>query len=403
MEAQVEAYCGLMGGGKSYSCVERITQYLAVGGCVYTDIDLAIDPWYDERYKVQRKGLRHFLKSRYRWDLQDGQYVKIPHDDVYRLSEIVPQGTVERPVLVVLDETLDNLDSLDRGESVKRLREFLSFIRHCRKFCVDLIFIAQEFTQLHNRVRGVCSSIYLCRDMAKTELPGLGMRVPWPWSMYIVVQQMDRRCKIPYRRSWLPKDDGIFGCYRTSELFRQFNLIDARTDFRGAGKKNKEVHMFWKVACVVGCMASLACVFMVARVMRRPVPVAPIVVQGAGAVGSNGVSIAHKTVRPEVEFEFDRIGIVQRPGLPIEAIASGVRYWKGRMCDKGLVEGVTSENVLFRRLDGGRLILVNADVKKMSPQDVEDRKQREVERVDESEAKEKGQGDTPSMLARLGK
>ena len=38
------------------------------------------------------------------------------------------------------------------------------------------------------------------------------------------------------KRVWKPRDVGLFGCYRTDELFRALKSADGKTDFSGEGR-----------------------------------------------------------------------------------------------------------------------------------------------------------------------
>ena len=249
----IDIYEGTIGGGKSYCAWHRALEYIAAGGCVYTNMTLELEPFRNERYKQDARGARDYLRRRYGWEYQEGQYVQLSNDELYRLHELVPPGTPDHPVLVLVDEALDFFNSLDREQSKTRLREFLSFLQHSRKCCIDVIFITQEFTELNSRIRTKVTGYYRLADVAKLRLPHIGVGFPWPFTRNFLRVQYNRTGKVFVRRQWVAKDEAVFGCYRTDEMFRELKLGSGQTDFRGQGQ-SEDFMKREMVTLVIGAM-----------------------------------------------------------------------------------------------------------------------------------------------------
>jgi hypothetical protein len=265
----VEVYCGVMGSGKSYRVVQKALDYVASGGCVFTNMKLEIEPWYNERYQVQACGCRKYLKDRYGWDLQEGQINLIDMDEVTQMHTVIPKGTVSKPVLVVVDEALDDFDSLDRDQSKGKLRDVLTWIRHIRKLNIDVCFIAHEFGELNNRIRSKASAIFQCRDMRKTPIPGIGISLFFLWP-YFTYAQFSKTGKTFINTEWVVKDKSIWGCYRTDQLFRDIKTgADRRTDFSRIEEKKKGLPMYIKAAACLALVLSIVSVYQINTFIKK--------------------------------------------------------------------------------------------------------------------------------------
>lgn len=290
----IEAFVGLIGGGKTFSAVARIAEYVASGGVVCTNIELMQEPWFNYRYadKLKRKridypvdaanlhfeenkfwanagGFRQYLLDRYQWELKPGQIIDLKSDQISgNLHEHLPAGTADKPVLVVIDEAVDWFDSEDRAEAN---REFLTFLRYSRKLCIDIIMIAQEFTELNKRIRNQVQWVWTFKDLGTERIPVFRRRYPVPWRYNIACAQWSGRrwgkdAEEPVRVEMRWKDQRIFGCYRTEELFREVKVLrDVKTDFSNEGKLNqrskKKMNKFEKLMLAASIVVSCCALF----------------------------------------------------------------------------------------------------------------------------------------------
>lgn len=284
----IECYVGLIGGGKTFNAEGRMAEYIASGGVVCTNVQQMIEPWYNYRYAKKLKkwkldektefchvdvdasgvetywanahGLRHFLLSRYGWELQEGQIRVLCNEMIEGdLHEFLPKGTIAKPVLVVIDEAVDFFDMEERKDANKA---FLTFLRYSRKLNIDIIMIAQEFTELNKRIRNQVQWVWTFKDLGTERVPILRVKFPYPYNQNICCAQWSGRrfgsgTEEPVRIKMRFKDQGVFGCYQTEELFREVNVLkNVKTDFTGEGKQirinkmNKVERGILIVACV---------------------------------------------------------------------------------------------------------------------------------------------------------
>ncbi len=259
----IECYVGLIGGGKSYNAVFRMLEYIASGGVVVTNITLKLDPWYNfnkhfigrnrsfefNGERVNARGVRHYLRERYSWELQDGQYLHVTNEQLieHGLNKHLPTSK-DKPVLVVFDESADFWDSDDRSTADK---EFLSNLRHSRKLGIDYIFIIQDMSELNKRIRNQVAYVWTFVDFATFRVAGLRLPMryvpPFHWHTQILCNQWHRRSfekggaiESVYRCTRY-KDQMIFGCYETEELHRSLEFKEGvRSDFGDEGRIVKE-------------------------------------------------------------------------------------------------------------------------------------------------------------------
>lgn len=224
----VEAFVGLVGGGKSYNSVRRMMAYMARGGRVCSNILLS-------GYKKDTKDFDEdspvlpFLRS-IGWNYQKGQYTYIPFDEMVKNPfwiQQVPAG-VDRyhRTLLVVDEATDLFDSLDGGRlrSDSAYREIFHFLRLSRHCHTDVLFIAQDIAAINTRLKGLVSFIWRSTDMKNFRLPKL--RIPFPFDLFML-QQFDRSGKYEVKREWVKKDSRVFTLYE-SEAFN--NSLSVKWD-----------------------------------------------------------------------------------------------------------------------------------------------------------------------------
>lgn len=382
----IEGYVGLIGGGKSYNATKRMLEYIASGGAVYTNMSLVLDEWYNLAYRskmaeykisyvpwsegtyccklgkeefvfradglcvarcgddgsvyVNSVGIVKYLRDVYRWRYQEGQYVKLLNEDLTgAINSLLPKGTPDKPVLAVLDEAVDFFDTDDRGKANK---EFLSFLRQSRKQCVDLIFIAQDYSELNKRIRNQTHHMWTFTDMYTFKVPGLRARLPPPWRNMILANEWNSSMTgSPIGRKWVSRDPRIFGCYRTDELFRALSVGEGKTDFSGEGVICGENKSMNKVERVFLLLAVILSVFSLAA--------------SRGKVGSSSTieSVDSAAVSQDVGCKVI-YGRFQswRVNDEIGVIVDGFRRRVGDITEWGVVVAVSAESVHIKGKQG---------------------------------------------------
>jgi len=399
----VECYSGLMGGGKSYSAVERMLRHIAGGGVVYSNILLKLEPWHNYDYsmpefslpelndevKCARHGLlrlpcfkdtpkgrewvynshgaKHYLRRFLNWEYQEGQFNYIPDDSVGSgLMHDLPCGTVDRPVLVVLDEALDHFESC--GTNVNA--EFRSFLRHVRKLGINLIFIAQDFASLEKKIRVLTHYVWTFRDLKTWKVPCIGAFLPGgvlprPWSDHIQQRQFHQKqfgqAKAEHinKNMYAMRDPFIFQCYQSVSLHNAaITMNGTAQDFGDSGRIKKGRSKVSKVERIVIYVLLAAALWFSFRKASAAQPPAVI---GSGVVSAPVV--APPVPRPEKftdGYSRNSSGeIVER--LPISWIQKGAssNFWiegvslsSGVVTVRGVVESVSSSVIKFRDIDG---------------------------------------------------
>lgn len=258
----IETYEGRLGGGKTYSAVQRIIDYLAHGGVVATNINLQLDPWHDPAYGEQA-GLREVLRRR-GWELQPGQVIILADDEfepftgsagkTIHLSKIqmfwkhVPRGTPKKPSLVVIDEAHFHFPQSGYRNLPQEVVNFLTLSRHA---CTDIIFISQHIKNMWTQMSRLAQYRWQFRDMKKFGVPfSLGfMTFTIPWFFPHVLQlQYDYDGKTLIRRNWDWRNIDVHACYRSPKLIRQFETDIEADDFAGKGLIKKGLTMKEKIS-----------------------------------------------------------------------------------------------------------------------------------------------------------
>ena len=272
----VEAFVGLVGGGKSYNSVRRMMAYMARGGRVCANIRLT--GWDDSSNDLAADSpVRDYLRS-IGWEYQAKQYIYIPFEDMVKDFEWikrVPAGVdrMHRTFLVV-DEATDLFDTLDGGrlKTDSEYREIFHFLRLSRHVHVDVLFIAQDIDSINKRLRGLVSGIWRSTDMKNFRLPVL--KIKFPFDLFLL-QLFDRTGRYETRREWLRKDTRIFGLYE-SEAFNQLLTVkwDGVAIQDGTIKEEKKkMNIVERILLVLALALSVWA--LVSSPSARPVPYVP--------------------------------------------------------------------------------------------------------------------------------
>lgn len=319
-----------MGGGKSFTAVSRMIDHIADGGVVYSNIELKLNPWFNPDYLMKEfilpeqyaepkmdltvsppvpvfvdskegrgfvynsRGARFFLSRFKNWHYQEGQFNYIPDDAVGPdLMKSLPSGSVDRPVLVILDEALDHFESCSSNVNA----EFRSFLRHVRKLGINLIFIAQDFGAMEKKIRMLVHYVWLFKDLKTWPVPCIGSAfsalrwlggnkpssaLPPPFCDNIHTRQYHQKtfgmasAEIINRQQYVYRDPFIFQCYQSVNLHNSnIQMKGKAQDFGESGRIKKEkskVKPFERVLIYALLLVSVYMSF------RRPaaVPVASV-------------------------------------------------------------------------------------------------------------------------------
>ena len=222
----IEAVTGLIGGGKTLMCLYRIIGTLAQGGTVYTNILLA---GYDEATKTfsSEAPICWFLRTYYNWELQDIQYRYLDEEKLKYWHKHISRGTDKNHVLVVIDEALEWLDSLDRYslQNDPDYRQLFTFARQSRKCYVDIMLVAQDFTALNDRIRNNCQYWWTCQDMRKYRIGFI--RFPFlPFFRWVC---QTKKGAILYAK-WVLLDPRLYALYDTTQTYCDLGIVGGVID-----------------------------------------------------------------------------------------------------------------------------------------------------------------------------
>lgn len=193
---------GVVGGGKTIFAVEETIRRISEGGHVYTNVDM------DEaqcRGYVMRKHKRY---------LKRGLIRKLPETENIRTwVDFIDFGSVEDPILVVLDEAQMFWNSRDWAKTAKAEGEnpMLSFLTQSRKAGVDVMVISQDAGNIDKQFRVLAQSVVTARNMAHMKLPIFGISLKG----FILYTWMETATRSIFKSRWWRIDKGLFKCYKT--------------------------------------------------------------------------------------------------------------------------------------------------------------------------------------------
>ena len=237
----VEAFVGLVGGGKSYNSVRRMCNYIGNGGAVVTNI--LFTGWdVDRKDFTEDAPLFDYLRKQYHWQDQQGQYQYISFDEMCTMPgwfKRVPGGSdrLHRTFLCI-DEATDLFDTLDRSKlsNDSVYRELFRFLRLSRHAHIDVLFVCQDINAINSRLRGLVSFIWRSTDLANFRVGGLKIALP---VNCFLLQQFERTGKMEVRREFVAKEPDIFKLYE-SEAFHDKLGITFATRVRNGRIEGKD-------------------------------------------------------------------------------------------------------------------------------------------------------------------
>jgi hypothetical protein len=337
----IELYEGRLGGGKTYSATVRIVDHVRRGGLIATNIELVWDAI--KQYSAERFGVI----------VEDDQYIALDEEHIGMFHRHTPSGTVELPVLVVLDEAHLTFNARDYAKTDKLYRETLTFLTQSRKVNTDVIFIAQSVLNMDKQFMRLVQYIWRFRDLSKWKIPGLGLRYPFN---QILAVQFDYDGYTILQRSFVNKDKRVFALFKTNALLRQFPRLEGRKTQRKLEKTAKRPMM--KYLIPLGIVFGLVCAYMLYRNLtsigkpteaQREQKNNPALAQRAIPHDEQGNGkIKHDTEAYDIYAE----QFVSWNGPERSLKTDGGWYQVGEMSGRGYVTAISSRRAKLSQPDG---------------------------------------------------
>lgn len=234
----IEIFEGRLGGGKTYSAVERIANHLARGMVVCTNIALNVENL--ERMIAARAGVQ----------IERDQIIQLTNEQIPSFHQHVPWGSLrgdgQTSVLAVVDEAHLYFNARDWSTTNRQL---LAFLTQSAKVTVDIIFISQSALNIDKQFHRLVQYIWRFRDMAKWKVPGLGLA--WPLNQ-ILACQYDYDGNTLLQRWFRFKNKAVFGCYKTAALLTEFPTLEGIKTQRELKKVRKSNMWKWLIIGAVG-------------------------------------------------------------------------------------------------------------------------------------------------------
>lgn len=215
----IQAFVGLVGGGKSFCSVRRMCSYMAQGGRCASNIELT--GWDSELGDLSPSSPVIPYLASLGWRYQPHQYVYISFDEMCSNPlwyEKIPQGeNRDRRTLCVVDEATDLFDTLDGGKlrTDSGYRQLFHFLRLSRHAHIDVLFICQDISAINSRLRALVANVWRSTDMRNFKV-GI-FKFGFPFDVFML-QLFDRTGKYQIKREYVKKDQRVFGLYQ-SEVF----------------------------------------------------------------------------------------------------------------------------------------------------------------------------------------
>lgn len=265
----IEAFVGLVGGGKSFGATRRMCEYVIRGGVVCTNI---LFRGYDPEtasFSPDSPFLVYLLSRQ--WQYQPGQYIYIPFDDMLEQEtwfQRVPGGSDRtKRTLLCIDEATDLFDTLDRNKlsTNSGYRELFRFLRLSRHAHIDVLFICQDYFSINSRLRGLCGAIWKSTDMQNFRLPTF--HIPLPINCFLL-QKFDRTGRLELFREFIAKDQRIFNIYE-SETFHDALGISFSGQVGDGRVKGRKMTKFQKFVLFLCLLLSVIAVVQLLSLSRK--------------------------------------------------------------------------------------------------------------------------------------
>lgn len=150
VEGSTTVITGTLGGGKSLAAVDFAMDRLALGGTVLTNI-----PMYRDK-------LEEWMRDEWGLKMDQSRLIDIGQESIENFQNVAVRGNSKVPSMMVLDEAALDLNARDWKN---RTDEEFNFVVLARKLRIDLIFIAQDATDMDKQIRKKMQTEIHCRSM----------------------------------------------------------------------------------------------------------------------------------------------------------------------------------------------------------------------------------------------
>jgi len=209
-DTYIEAFTGMLGGGKTYNAVIRLLPHLAKGGHVYSNVVLY--PAEINKYLLRPFGVIvdtapqiHYLTT----------------DEMREFPRHIARGTGDLPVMLICDEAhllWGNLEWASVGKDI------LQFITLTRKFSVHVIIITQHIDNVAKQFRRLVQFFWTFRDIRKLRIPILHINLKWLPLLQVIC--VDSYSKEALRNELITLDKEIFPLYETRQIVVPMSLAE---------------------------------------------------------------------------------------------------------------------------------------------------------------------------------
>jgi len=237
---------GRIGGGKTYTAMGWILNHLAKGGVVATNINVQIEKFKDQY--GEKRGIRSILKIYFNYILKDNQIIflsdtktikiqtkkgMIDLNEIVTFYKLVPRGTPDQPVLVVIDEAHIHFPQDGYRGIPKEVLHFLTLSRHA---CVDVVFISQHIKNMWCQMLRLAQFRWAVRDMKKYGAQVGMFSIPWPFPHILQNKNdYDGSTVISRKFEWVRKH--LFETYKSPELASAFESMPVAASVKVEKKK----------------------------------------------------------------------------------------------------------------------------------------------------------------------
>jgi len=198
---------GDVGGGKTIFAVREMIRRAANGVRCYCNVE------------VDEKRIATYVQAVYGVRYRMGTIVRLPDaEDVREWVHFIKWGTLQDPILVVLDEAQMFWNARDWATTAKEGGDMLSFLTQSRKAGVDLFIISQDENNIDKQFHRLAQFTVTARNMSHMAVPVFGIRlkgvVTYTW--------VENKAGNQFKLEWWVIDKRLFKCYKTESFLDSF-------------------------------------------------------------------------------------------------------------------------------------------------------------------------------------
>jgi hypothetical protein len=326
----IEIFEGRLGGGKTYTAVERMANVLAQGEVVCTNI------------RLRPENLQKMVAARAGVEIELDQIIVLDNSKIPDFHRHVPWGDLrgagKTRVLVVVDEAHLYFNSRDWA---KTSRDLLAFLTQSDKVSVDIIFISQSALNIDKQFGRLVQYIWRFRDLSKWKIPILSIQYPLN---QILACQYDYDGITLLQRWFRTKKPQVFDCYETAALLTDFPTLEgirAKRDLKKVEPKDNNMKMIMVGILIFGAIA------LGSNFVRKKEPAA-----ATAAVPKAPGAKPTETKKEKPLYEIYEEVFRSYWGHSHTLGTTGGSYTLGEMSNKGFVTAVSLERAKIALPDG---------------------------------------------------